>query len=179
MAGARVPELPAGELKWTKVSNTKLSAYQRVVDAFFKENASDGPHFHALVVDMKMIDDKRFNGGSRETGFNKEVYQLLIKMGRLYGDTLFHVYPDFRATANGTQELRSILNLGLHKKGDKRDWPYRRVHWRQSDQTPCIQMVDILIGAIAYRLATTWSRTHRPPSVTCRNTFSTNPQSGT
>lgn len=31
----RLPELPYGEMKWTKVSRSKLGAYQRVVNAFF------------------------------------------------------------------------------------------------------------------------------------------------
>jgi hypothetical protein len=74
-ARARLPELPAGELKWTKVSATKLPAYERVIREFFAASKSpDGPHFHALVVDTTRINDRRFNQGSRELGFNKEVH---------------------------------------------------------------------------------------------------------
>ena len=32
---ARLPELPRAEMKWTKVSQSKLAAYQRFVDIFF------------------------------------------------------------------------------------------------------------------------------------------------
>jgi hypothetical protein len=152
-ARARLPELPAGELKWTKVSATKLPAYERVIREFFAASKSpDGPHFHALVVDTTRINDRRFNQGSRELGFNKEVYQLLIKMRRLYQDTLFHVYPDYRSTSTSVEELREILNRGSRAIGKEWDWPYRRVHWRESRDTPCIQVVDLLIGALAFNL---------------------------
>lgn len=151
---ARQPELPAGEMKWTKVSTGKFEAYRKVANAFFRASQRDGgPHFHALVVDTKKINDRAFNEGSREIGFNKEVYQLLIKMGRLYRDTLFHVYPDRRATGNNPDELRLILNRGLKaKSNDSRDWPYRRVHWRNSEDSISIQVVDVLIGALAFQL---------------------------
>jgi hypothetical protein len=33
---ARLPELPQGEAKWTRVSKSKLAAYKRIVDVLFK-----------------------------------------------------------------------------------------------------------------------------------------------
>ncbi len=93
---ARLPELPAGEVKWTKVSKGKLSAYKRIVDVLFKN--AGAIHFHSLIVDTNLVDDKRFNAGSREIGFNKEIYQLAMKFARLYRLELFHLYADYRAT---------------------------------------------------------------------------------
>ena len=46
---ARLPELPAGEMKWTKVSRTKLPAYKRVVDLFFSDRMASRAHFHSLI----------------------------------------------------------------------------------------------------------------------------------
>jgi hypothetical protein len=71
LARARLPELPKGEMKWIKVSRTKLPAYKRLVSVLF-----DNPnlvHFHSLVVDTQLLDHKTFNQGSREIGFNKEI----------------------------------------------------------------------------------------------------------
>lgn len=153
IAVARLPELPAGELKWTKVSRRMLPAYKRVVDAYFKLSTPIyGPHFHSLVVDTSKLKDGVYNDGSRELGFNKEVYQLLMKLRRLYPNTLYHVYPDHRSTPTTPEELRLVLNRGAKKLGDARDWPFRRVHWRKSDEEICIQVVDLMIGAIAFRL---------------------------
>lgn len=148
---SRLPELPNGEAKWQKVSRAKLPAYKRMVDFFFDNQIAKGCDFHSVVVDSHKVDHRRFSEGDREIGFNKEVFQLGMKFGRLYPG-LFHVYPDHRETNQGPEELRLILNRSRAKKGDKRDWPYRRCQFRHSHKCLPIQMVDIFIGGIAYRL---------------------------
>jgi hypothetical protein len=150
-ANARLPELPFGELKWAKVSNSKLPTYQRVVDTFFKHDAFIQAHFHCLVVDTQKLDDNSFNEGSREIGFNKEIYQAACKCARLYGG-LFHLYPDERQTSQRPTDLREILNLGRRKSGDTRDFPFRRCQFRDSKKVIQLQIVDILLGALAYHI---------------------------
>jgi hypothetical protein len=150
IAKARLPELPDKEAKWTRVSNKKLAAYKRIVDVLF-----DKPeiiHFHSLVVDTTKLDHRRFNDGSREIGFNKEIYQLAMKVSRCYSDHLFHLYPDYRDTNQKPNDLRLILNRGCAKSGDRRDWPFRRCQFRVSKNTPSLQLTDILIGGLAYQL---------------------------
>lgn len=150
---ARQPELPFGEMKWEKVSRSKLAAYKRVIDTFFNADEHCQPmDFHSVVVHTPSLKDKLYNSGSREIGFNKDVYQLCMKFGRLYKRRLFHVYPDERQTKNSPEELRQILNFGMRKKGDGRDWPFRRIHFQDSKKIYALQVVDILIGAMAYRL---------------------------
>lgn len=152
IAAARLPELPHGEMAWTKVSRAKLAAYKRVVDVFFEKANCSCLDFHMVVVDTSRIRDAAFNGGSRENGFNKEIYQLLRKFGRLYKRALFYVYLDKRNTKSPTEELRLILNRGIAKAGDTRDWPYRRVHFRDSSGCHILQVVDILLGAVAFHM---------------------------
>jgi hypothetical protein len=147
---ARLPELPSGEAKWTKVSKGKLAAYKRIVDVLFKNR--DLVHFHSLVVDTTLLDHKRFNAGSREIGFNKEIYQLAMKLSRLYAKELLHIYPDYRHTTHKPEDLRLILNRGCRKSGDKRDWPVRRCQFRDSKKTLPLQLTDVLVGGLAYRL---------------------------
>src|SRR5262249_18276682 len=74
IAMARMPDLPKGEVKWSKVSKAKLAAYKRIVDALFDN--PKGIHFHCLVIDTTLQDHKRFNAGSREIGFNKEIQNV-------------------------------------------------------------------------------------------------------
>jgi hypothetical protein len=147
---ARLPELPAGEAKWVKVSRSKLSAYKRIVDVIFGNG--DLVHFHSLVVNTHDLDHKTFNQGNRDIGFNKEIYLLAMKFGKIYKTKLFHVYPDRRKTSQNPNDLRLILNRGCAKVGDTRDWPFRRCQFRDSDQTLPLQLVDILTGAIAFAL---------------------------
>ncbi|MDO8420679.1 MAG: DUF3800 domain-containing protein [Parvibaculum sp.] len=148
----RYPELNANsEMKWVKVSKGKISSYLRAVDLFFEKQYSTAPHFHSLVVDTSKINNRRYNQGDREIGFSKEIYHLSMKIGRLYRGP-FHIYPDHRLTKQTPDKVRNILNFGAKKRGDKRDWPFRRMQFRHSDQTPMIQLADIFIGAIAYRV---------------------------
>lgn len=78
-----MPQLPHGEMKWGKVSNSKINAYGRTVKAFFDDPAFRPFHFHSLVVDTHKVNHNKHNQGSREIGFNKEVYQLASKFARL------------------------------------------------------------------------------------------------
>ncbi len=160
ISGARFPELPFGELAWTKVSPAKLTAYTRVVDAVFRRlGTAHRVEFHCLVVDTSLQRHGLFNRGSREVGFNKEIYQLCQKFGRLNRSGMFHVYLDRRNTSSSTHDLRNILNHGIRKMHPGRDWPYRRVHFRDSDTCACLQIVDILLGAVAFHLN---SHRHQP-----------------
>ncbi|WP_426126270.1 DUF3800 domain-containing protein [Pararhizobium sp. PWRC1-1] len=146
-------ELPNGEMKWTKVSAAKLFAYKLVIDCFFDAVAEYEPlHFHAMAVDTTKRKEHVYNGGSRELGFNKEVYQLLFKCARLYPESLFHVYADHRDTTSSLDELQTILNNGCKKTADSRPLPFRRIQFRDSKEVLCLQMVDLLLGAVSHRL---------------------------
>jgi len=149
---ARLPELPARKMKWTKVSIAKLPAYRRAVDAFFALRRTRTADFHALVVDTTKQRHAVFNQGSSEIGFNKEIYQLAMKCGRLY-EGVFHVYPDRRTTTQTTEQLRLMLNRGIKKNyGDRRDWPFRRLQFREPEDCVLLQLADVFAGALAFRL---------------------------
>jgi len=148
---ARLPQLPRGEMKWTKVSRGKLDAYKRVIDLFFSPEFEREIHFHSLAADLSKQNNAYFNEGSREIGFSKELFQLARKFGRLYQGR-FHIYPDERRTDQKLEDLRLMLNRHINKTEPHRDWPYRRVQFRNSAQTPILQLADIMTGAIAFKL---------------------------
>lgn len=147
----RLPELPHGELKWTKISKGKFQPYQRVVELFFEYREKlmifD---FHSAVIDTHLRNERAFNQGSREIGFNKEIYQLAMKFVRLYPQFNYHIYPDKRSTTSSTEELREILNSGIRKQFSRTDWPVRRVHFRQSEDESCLQLADLFAGCVAF-----------------------------
>lgn len=150
LADLRLPELPRGEMKWGKVSAKKLKAYGRLAKAFFDHQDLATVDFHSLVVDTHALDHEAYNKGSKEIGFNKEIYQLAAKFARLYPKRLFHLYPDHRDTNQLPEDLRLMLNRGRRKKGDQRDWPFRRCHFRDSKATLLLQLVDVFTGAVAW-----------------------------
>ncbi|HEX6101823.1 MAG TPA: DUF3800 domain-containing protein, partial [Alphaproteobacteria bacterium] len=38
------------------------------------------------------------------------------------------------------------------KQGDQRDWPFRRLHFRDSHEVPALQLTDLLVGSVAFRI---------------------------
>jgi hypothetical protein len=141
-----------GEVKWSKVSRSKLSVYKEFADVFFDLMQADKVHFHSLIADTSTFDHRTYNRGSREIGFNKLIYQLLVnKFGRLYGDHYrLYVYLDHRTTRASLIELRTIVNAGVAKRWDIQGWPFRRLDFRESTATDLFQITDLLIGAMGH-----------------------------
>lgn len=149
---AMAPELRGGEMKWGKVSRAKLPAYLRLADCFFDAPEFASAHFHSIVVDTSRLDHHRFNGGSSEVGFNKEIYQLATKCARVYPAHFFYINLDYRDTPQRPEDLRTILNMGRRKARDQRDWPFRRCQFRDSKTTPLLWLSDIFSGSLAFHL---------------------------
>ncbi|MEZ2410508.1 DUF3800 domain-containing protein [Bosea sp. RCC_152_1] len=153
VADARWPELPHGEMAWTKVSRSKLDAYRRSVDVFFSPiPVLNNIQFHSIIIDTSKIKDGSYNDGSREIGFNKEIYQLLLKVFRLNSGKLMNVYLDSRNTPIPLTDLKSVLNNGARRYRRDADWPFRRVQFKESHTCNCLQIVDILLGAVAFHV---------------------------
>lgn len=139
-----------GEMKWTKASNNRLDGYKAIVDAYFALTARDVLHFHCLIVDTWQLDHHRFNGGDREIGFSKMIYQLLLHSVRRYPEKLpAYVYLDSRTTNHSLDELRQILNNGIAARYNIRTRPFRRVVFRDSKKSLLLQANDVLLGAVA------------------------------
>lgn len=150
---ARNLELKSGEMKWAKISGAKLNVYKLVVDRFFDlPGASENVHFHSLVVDTSKIRDDLYNQGDRELGFNKEVYQLLLKCAKLYPNAVFDVYADERQTNRSLDELKTILNNGVIRMSPRRQACFRNVQFCDSKKFLLLQMTDILLGAPTFQI---------------------------
>jgi hypothetical protein len=174
---ARLPELPRGEMGWSEISRAKQIAYRRVVDLFF-DNPAKIPKpfdFHCLFFDTRRTDDKTYNQGSRKIGLGKEMYELIIRCARMHRYSLFNLYPDdSEKTRDDALKLKIILNRRLAKEeqarrrlaeagdermrrrlakeGEGRIDPFRHVEFQDSRETVCLQVADILTGAIGYEL---------------------------
>jgi Protein of unknown function (DUF3800) len=141
-----------GTLKWGKVSKAKLPIYIDLCDLFFELSAADILRFHSLTIDTSKVDNARFNFGNREVGFSKMVYQLLIKFARMNAkDFILHCYLDHRTTKQSLDELQAMVNNGLAKRWNISNRPVRRVQFVQTEDTPLLQLNDVLLGALASR----------------------------
>jgi hypothetical protein len=149
------------EMGWSEVSNGDFEDYRRVLDAYFSFAArrmigKPGlSKFCCSVVDTT-VPGRTYSTGKRgQVGFDREIYFHCMTVARRNrGSTgpLFHIYPDYRSTNEPMKNLHDMLNNGIRKEGDKRLYPFRRVQFRLSHEVQALQISDILIGALAYRL---------------------------
>jgi hypothetical protein len=146
-------------MKWEKVNARNLDTYKRLVDAYFtfpmryKLPLNKSLETHCLAVDTSKKTLKDTGEGDIEIGFAKEFYFLCVPIiGKRLKTALFHLYPDRRTTTQSLIEARNIMNAGARKYGDNRTWPYRELKFQDPEMKQALQIVDILIGAIAFRL---------------------------
>ena len=56
------------------------------------------------------------------------------------------------------------MNYGARKYGDRRVWPYRRLRFEDPERCQALQVVDIFIGALAYRLNGHYDKPNASPA---------------
>jgi Protein of unknown function (DUF3800) len=149
-------------IKWEKVKKRNVESYKKVFDAFWRfefKHQLYGPgdkhvDVHCVVVDTSKKSLRTTGAGDPETGFNIEIYFLCAALiAKRFDRELFHIYPDRRdAPPERLREAQKIMNLGVRKYGDTRDWPIRRLQYADPEYTQALQVVDIMIGALAFKL---------------------------
>ena len=137
------------EVKWTKVHNHPI--FKAWTDKSLDFIAMGKMKFTALVLDTSTFDHEKYNEGDSEIGFNKILYQLLLhRIGRKYGRWApIYGYLDGRTTIHTPERLRQMINSGLAKI-DIHTAPFRTLEFMDSKNSPLIQAVDLLIGAVAF-----------------------------
>lgn len=158
MKNFRVQYNMNSELKWTKVSRSKLEEYKKFIDHFFALNDTDYLHFHCLILDTHQINHKKYNNGNADLGFYKFYYQLLLhSFGRNYcaissgkAESLV-VCLDEKSSKYSLSELKRVLNNGINKKHGISTNPFKSVEPLDSKRSDVMQIADIIMGAIGYQ----------------------------
>jgi hypothetical protein len=149
------------EIGWNCVSKGDFPAYKKIMDAYFSftkrraQTIDDRVEFFSSVVDTH-IRGRRYSGQSGELGFDREIYFHCMSIARRHRDKLFHVYLDERTTSHRSspKNTQTILRAGIRKDSYNRgrERTFRRVQYRRSNDVQALQISDLMIGAIAYRL---------------------------
>ncbi|HEX4407532.1 MAG TPA: DUF3800 domain-containing protein [Xanthobacteraceae bacterium] len=150
-------QMELSEIGWNEVSKSEFDAYKTVMQAYFDfaqphlRSSLTGFEFHCSVVDTH-VRGRKYSGKRGEIGFNREIYFHCMTIGRRHKGNLFEVHPDQRQTEQSMDEMRKILNYGIRREFAGRPAPFRRVQFRKSHDVQALQISDIMIGAVAYRL---------------------------
>jgi len=135
-----------GELKWTKVSKSKIDFYQKLVSCFFHEKDL---HFRCLVVDDKSkLEHDFFNSGSHDAFYYKMYFSLLkIILDPIYK---YRIYVDIKDTKSQVMVngLKDVLCNNVH---DFTREMIEHIQQIRSHESEIMQMSDFLIGAVGYK----------------------------
>jgi len=132
-----------GEIKWSRVSPSRLPFYLDLIDLF--ESYGMDLRFRCIAVDSKQV-DMRWHDNDEELGFYKFYYQMLhhwildFNEYRIFCDTKTNRVPERLATLR-----RCLASANLSS----------RIHSLQalpSRQVALIQLCDLLLGAASSRM---------------------------
>lgn len=134
-----------GELKWQKVSSSRIKYYIALVDYFF--NQSD-LNFRCVVVKNKnKLDHQYYNQGSHDSFYYKMYYYLLRNM--INCDNSYNIYLDIKDTQsqNKINALKEILDNYYKNTNTKAINIMQQIRSKESE---LLQLSDFLIGTVAY-----------------------------
>lgn len=130
------------ELKWNKVSASRLPLYKALIDFFFEANLT----FRCVLVKNKhRLEHDQYKQGSHDNFYYNMVYTLL----KPYRDEAsYRVFLDIKDT-RGREKLDK-----LKKHFDSLEWYEERFKSFQtisSHESTFMQLADFFIGAVAFK----------------------------
>lgn len=125
------------EIKWTKVSRSKIRFYMDLLDYFFDTDLK----FRAIGIDKSKINNDDF-----DQTFDDFYYKMYYQLLNYKVDTLNHynVYLDIKDTLSAckVRKLKEILNVKLGV--------FRTIQNIRSHESIIMQLADFLMGEISY-----------------------------
>jgi predicted ATP-binding protein involved in virulence len=128
-----------GEIKWNKVSNSKLDFYLALFDYFFSKDI----RFRAIIVDKLKVDLIKYHKADAELGFYKFYYQLLHHW--ILDFNSYSIYIDLKTNKLGDRV--KILKDCLQNSNITSD--IKKMQALHSHEVIFIQLADLLTGAVS------------------------------
>lgn len=128
------------EIKWTKVSNSKLAYYQDLVRLFFED---DHLYFRAIVIPVENLHHEAFEQ-SPEDFYYKMQYVMLTNIVRKR-EASFKIYLDYKDTWSYARSQKLANYLSNKMEFSSRDFAAQPV---RSYESSLLQLADLFIGAV-------------------------------
>jgi len=132
------------ELKWNKISKTKLGFFKEIVDFFFDD---DDLHFRVLVVPDKTKLDYKFYSHTHDTFYYKMYFSMLKSI--LNPHKGHNIYIDIK----DTRSREKVHKLEEVLRNDRYDYSkriIRKIQQVRSHEVELIQLADLFTGALSY-----------------------------
>jgi len=133
------------EVKWSKLSYSRLNLYKGMIDLFFDCNIE---FRYVLIKNKSSLNHDRFNDGGHNEFYYKVVYLLLNNSWVNHNNNTYRVYLDIKDTRGRERivELNAYLNSHYNNNS-----PFKYLQHIRSNESELLQLTDILIGAIGYK----------------------------
>jgi len=131
------------ELKWTKVSKSKVEMYKNLIDLFFDEDLS----FRVLIAH-----DKHKLKFTENDGYNKWYYKMyFILLDKIIDnpDKKYRIFLDVKDTA-GTPRVEFLHQVLCNNIYDFNRDVIDGIFQIDSSRNDLVQLCDILIGIFSY-----------------------------
>lgn len=131
------------EVKWTKVSGSKVGFYLDLIDYFFDD---DDLHFRALIAAKDGLDHERFHQ-SHDDWYYKMYFDMLKVL--ISPDFNYRLYLDIKDSRGSTKmvNLHQVLSNNMY---DFSRSIIERVQIIRSHESVIMQLADLLLGAVSY-----------------------------
>lgn len=138
------------EIKWTKVSPSKINFYEKLIEYFFNSNDL---RFRALIIpDKNKLNHHEYN--HTHDDFYYIMYYYTLKHF-LRNEESYNIYIDIKDTKSW--EKTSNLKYWLLKYFKNKNYYFnekcfiKKVQLVRSHETELMQLTDLLLGAIVYK----------------------------
>lgn len=133
------------EIKWTKVSDSKVDFYLELIDYFFNNNLLS---FRGIVATNKStLNHDLYNNGQYDTWYYKMYFILLNTMIAPFYK--YRIFIDIKDT-NGGSKVRKLKDVLCNNIYDFKNEVVQDVVQINSKESEILQLTDLLIGALSY-----------------------------
>lgn len=135
---------PDLEVKWTKISQSKIEFYLDLVDYFFDE---DDLHFRGILIPNKAVLDHAAHNQTHDTWYYKMCFTMLEPI--IDPESRYRIYLDIKDTRSEAKraKLEQVLR---NSRYDFVGLVIERVQQIRSHESDLMQLADLLIGAIGH-----------------------------
>jgi Protein of unknown function (DUF3800) len=132
------------EIKWTKVSYSKIEFYLELVDYFFKTNPLK---FRGIVATGKKNLNHEEFGNTYDSWYYIMYYLLLNPI--IHSEENYRIFIDIKDTQGG-KKIKKLHEVLSNSKYDFNKQIIKDIKQINSRESEILQLCDLFIGAISY-----------------------------
>lgn len=133
------------EIKWTKVSESKIDFYLELLDYFW--NNQDLLYRGLVASGKQLLDHDKYNGGDYDLWYYKMYYRMLDPV--ILPNDKYHIMVDIKDTRGGKRvaKLREVLCNNIY---DFKKEVIDQIGQINSKESEILQLADLINGALAF-----------------------------